>query len=97
MGGHIRLHMRLTIEDCGSRQHTPMVLGVEMSDDEVKEEKELDLASCDVKQFIMCWRSSCCCHFLADVTEAIQLVVSECKPKAKIVDICEKGDAFIRD
>lgn len=25
------------------------------------------------------------------------MVVSECKPKAKIVDICEKGDAFIRE
>ena len=30
-------------------------------------------------------------------TEALQLVLSECKPKAKIVDICEKGDAFIRE
>ncbi|KAL0338166.1 UNVERIFIED_CONTAM: Mitochondrial succinate-fumarate transporter 1 [Sesamum angustifolium] len=29
--------------------------------------------------------------------EALQLVVSECKPKAKIVDVCEKGDAFIRE
>lgn len=29
--------------------------------------------------------------------EALQLVVSECKPKAKIVDLCEKGDAFIRE
>ena len=29
--------------------------------------------------------------------EALQLVVKECKPKAKIVDICEKGDAFIRE
>lgn len=29
--------------------------------------------------------------------EALQLVISECKPKAKIVDICEKGDSFIRE
>ncbi|CAA2966784.1 ERBB-3 BINDING PROTEIN 1 [Olea europaea subsp. europaea] len=29
--------------------------------------------------------------------EALQFVLSECKPKAKIVDLCEKGDAFIRD
>nr|GEW12752.1 ERBB-3 binding protein 1-like [Tanacetum cinerariifolium] len=31
----------------------------------------------------------------AKVAEALQLVLSECKPKAKIVDICEKGDSFI--
>jgi len=30
-------------------------------------------------------------------TDALKLVVSECKPKAKIVDLCEKGDAFIRE
>ena len=30
------------------------------------------------------------------LAEALQLVISECKPKAKIVDICEKGDEFIR-
>jgi methionine aminopeptidase len=30
------------------------------------------------------------------MAEALQLVVAECKPKAKIVDICEKGDNFIR-
>ena len=29
--------------------------------------------------------------------EALQLVVSECKPKAKIVDVCEIGDSFIRE
>jgi methionine aminopeptidase len=29
--------------------------------------------------------------------DAPKLVVSECKPKAKIVDLCEKGDAFIRE
>uniref|UniRef100_A0A452YWS2 Peptidase M24 domain-containing protein n=1 Tax=Aegilops tauschii subsp. strangulata TaxID=200361 RepID=A0A452YWS2_AEGTS len=30
-------------------------------------------------------------------TEALKLVLSECKPKAKIVDICEKGDNFITE
>lgn len=30
-------------------------------------------------------------------TDALKLVVSECKPKAKIVDLCEKGDSFIRE
>ena len=25
------------------------------------------------------------------------MVLAECKPKAKIVDICEKGDAFINE
>lgn len=29
--------------------------------------------------------------------EALQLVISECKPKAKIVDLCEKGDSYIRE
>ncbi|KAA8517426.1 hypothetical protein F0562_017719 [Nyssa sinensis] len=33
----------------------------------------------------------------AGVMEALQLVLSKCKPKAKIVDICEKGDSFIRE
>ena len=89
-----------------------------MSDDEGKEEKELDLSSPDVvtkykstteiansinlsfplkisfKMVFLNW-------FLMLVfylgTEALQLVLSECKPKAKIVDICEKGDAFIRE
>ncbi|KAJ4776517.1 ERBB-3 binding protein 1 [Rhynchospora pubera] len=29
------------------------------------------------------------------VNKALQLVISECKPKAKIVNICENGDNFI--
>lgn len=29
--------------------------------------------------------------------EALQLVLAECKPKAKIVDLCEKADSFIRE
>lgn len=31
------------------------------------------------------------------INKALQLVVSECKPKAKIVDVCEIGDSFIRE
>lgn len=34
---------------------------------------------------------------MKNFAEALQLVLSECKPKAKIVDICEKGDSFIRE
>lgn len=32
-----------------------------------------------------------------NVAEALQLVLSECKPNAKIVDLCEKGDSYIRE
>lgn len=35
--------------------------------------------------------------FVLNWTEALQLVISECKPDVKIVDICEKGDSFIRE
>ncbi|KAJ6803488.1 ERBB-3 BINDING PROTEIN 1-like [Iris pallida] len=60
-----------------------------MSDDEAHEEKELDLSSPDV---VTKYKSA------ADiVNRALQLVLKECKPKAKVVDICEKGDAFIRE
>ena len=31
------------------------------------------------------------------IAEALQVVLAECKPGAKIVDICEKGDAFIKE
>ncbi|KAK4268569.1 hypothetical protein QN277_025206 [Acacia crassicarpa] len=59
-----------------------------MSDDE-REEKELDLSSPEV---VTKYKSA------AEIAnKALQLVVSECKPKAKVVDICEKGDAFIRE
>ena len=34
---------------------------------------------------------------LVQETRALMLVISECKPKAKIVDICEKGDSYIRE
>lgn len=60
-----------------------------MSDDEGKEEKELDLSSSDV---VTKYKTAA-----EIVNKALQLVILECKPKAKIVDICEKGDAFIRE
>ncbi|MQM05720.1 hypothetical protein Taro_038530 [Colocasia esculenta] len=60
-----------------------------MSDDEAKEEKELDLSSPDV---VTKYKTAA-----EIVNKALQLVISECKPKAKIVDLCEKGDSFIRE
>ncbi|XWS59978.1 hypothetical protein CRYUN_Cryun08bG0168500 [Craigia yunnanensis] len=59
-----------------------------MSDEE-REEKELDLTSPEV---VNKYKSAA-----EIVNKALQLVVKECKPKAKIVDICEKGDVFIRE
>lgn len=59
-----------------------------MSDDE-REEKELDLSSPEV---VTKYKNAA-----EIVNKALQLVVSECKPKAKIVDICEKGDSYIRE
>ncbi|KNA07779.1 hypothetical protein SOVF_168790 [Spinacia oleracea] len=59
-----------------------------MSDDE-REEKELDLSYPEV---VTKYKSA------ADiVNRALQLVVAECKPKAKIVDLCELSDNFIRE
>ncbi|XP_043690332.1 ERBB-3 BINDING PROTEIN 1-like isoform X1 [Telopea speciosissima] len=60
-----------------------------MSDEETKEEKEPDLTSPEV---VTKYKS-----VAESVNKALQLVVSECKPKAKVIDICEKGDAFIRE
>ncbi|KAK9126707.1 hypothetical protein Scep_015553 [Stephania cephalantha] len=60
-----------------------------MSDEETVDEKELDLSSPEV---VTKYKSA------AEIANrALQLVVSECKPKAKIVDLCEKGDSFIRE
>ncbi|KAL1543575.1 ERBB-3 BINDING PROTEIN 1 [Salvia divinorum] len=59
-----------------------------MSDEE-REEKELDLTSPEV---VTKYKSAA-----EIVNKALQLVLSECKPKAKIVDLCEKGDTFIRE
>ncbi|URE05023.1 Proliferation-associated protein 2G4 [Musa troglodytarum] len=61
----------------------------EMSDDEAREEKELDLTSPDV---VTKYKSAA-----EIVNKALQSVISKCKPKAKIVDLCEQGDAFIRE
>lgn len=59
-----------------------------MSNDE-REEKELDLSSPEV---VTKYKAA------AEIlNKALNLVISECKPKAKIVDICEKGDSFIRE
>ncbi|XP_024981523.1 ERBB-3 BINDING PROTEIN 1 [Cynara cardunculus var. scolymus] len=60
-----------------------------MSDDERGEEKELDLSSSEV---VTKYKSAA-----EIVNKALQLVLSECKPNAKIVDICEKGDSYIRE
>ncbi|KAI3994292.1 hypothetical protein MKX01_012549 [Papaver californicum] len=60
-----------------------------MSDDENKEEKELDLTSPEV---VTKYKSAA-----EIVNKALQLVLSECKPGAKIVDLCEKGDSYIRE
>ncbi|KAJ6362850.1 hypothetical protein OIU78_003110, partial [Salix suchowensis] len=60
-----------------------------MSSDDEREERELDLTSSEV---VTKYKSAA-----EIVNRALQLVISECKPKAKIVDICEKGDSFIRE
>ncbi|CAM6069485.1 unnamed protein product [Sphagnum tenellum] len=60
-----------------------------MSDEENKDEKELDLSSQDVVTKYKC---------AAEIAnKALQTVVSECKPGVKVVDLCEKGDALIQD
>ncbi|KAI3957675.1 hypothetical protein MKW92_009691, partial [Papaver armeniacum] len=60
-----------------------------MSDDENKEEKELDLTSPEV---VTKYKTAA-----EIVNKALQLVLSECKPGVKIVDLCEKGDSYIRE
>lgn len=60
-----------------------------MSDDEREEKKELDLTNPEV---VTKYKSAA-----EIVNKALQLVLSHCKPKARIVDLCEKGDAFIRE
>ncbi|WVZ07681.1 hypothetical protein V8G54_021027 [Vigna mungo] len=59
-----------------------------MSDEE-REEKELDLSSAEV---VTKYKTAA-----EIVNKALKLVISECKPKTKIVDICEKGDSYIRE
>ncbi|XP_042398925.1 ERBB-3 BINDING PROTEIN 1-like isoform X2 [Zingiber officinale] len=60
-----------------------------MLDDEAREEKELDLTFPDV---VTKYKTA-----VEIVNKALQLVVSQCKPKAKVVDLFEKGDSFIRE
>ncbi|KAF5750806.1 proliferation-associated protein 2G4 [Tripterygium wilfordii] len=60
-----------------------------MSSDDEREEKELDLTSPEV---VTKYKSAA-----EIVNKALQLVISECKPKAKVVDVCEKGDSYIRE
>lgn len=60
-----------------------------MSDEETKEEKELDLTSPDVVTKY---------KLAAEIAnKALQGVIAECKPGAKVVDLCEKGDSIIRE
>ncbi|GKV06054.1 hypothetical protein SLEP1_g17986 [Rubroshorea leprosula] len=59
-----------------------------MSDDE-QEERELDLTSPEV---VTKYKSAA-----EIVNKALQLVIKECKPKAKVVDLCEQGDSYIRE
>ncbi|CAN8278823.1 unnamed protein product [Cochlearia groenlandica] len=60
-----------------------------MSSDDEREEKEIDLNSSEV---VTKYKSAA-----EIVNKALQIVLAECKPKAKIVDICDKGDAFIKE
>lgn len=60
-----------------------------MSDEETKEEKELDLSSPDIVTKY---------KLAAEIAnKALQVVLGECKRGAKVVDLCEKGDSFIRE
>ncbi|CAM6084475.1 unnamed protein product [Calypogeia fissa] len=60
-----------------------------MSDEETKDEKELDLSSADV---VTKYKNA------AEIAnKALQLVLQEAKPGVKVVDLCEKGDTLIRD
>lgn len=60
-----------------------------MSDEETKEEKELDLSSPDVVTKY---------KLAAEIAnKALQTVIADCKPGVKVVDLCEKGDSLIRE
>ncbi|XP_020880124.1 ERBB-3 BINDING PROTEIN 1 isoform X2 [Arabidopsis lyrata subsp. lyrata] len=60
-----------------------------MSSDDERDEQELSLTSPEV---VTKYKTAA-----EIVNKALQVVLAECKPKAKIVDICEKGDAFIKE
>ncbi|KAI5057193.1 hypothetical protein GOP47_0027828 [Adiantum capillus-veneris] len=61
-----------------------------MSDEETtKEEKELDLSHPDVVTKY---------KLAAEiVNKALQVIIAECKPGVKVVDLCERGDSYIRE
>lgn len=60
-----------------------------MSDEETKEEKELDLTSTDVVTKY---------KLAAEIAnKALQVVINECRQGVKVVDLCEKGDTIIRE
>ncbi|XP_024521571.1 ERBB-3 BINDING PROTEIN 1 [Selaginella moellendorffii] len=59
-----------------------------MSDDESKEEKELDLSSADVVTKY---------KLAAEiVNKALQAVLAECKAGTKVVELCDRGDSYIK-
>lgn len=60
-----------------------------MSSDDERDEKEVSLSSPEV---VTKYKTAA-----EIVNKALQVVLAECKPKAKIVDICEKGDSFIKE
>ncbi|KAG6433758.1 hypothetical protein SASPL_105374 [Salvia splendens] len=61
----------------------------ETMSDEEREEQELDLTNSEV---VTKYKGAA-----EIVNKALQLVLAECKPNAKIVDLCEKADSFIRE
>ncbi|CAL5437834.1 unnamed protein product [Camellia sinensis] len=94
---HVATVARRYLHCCKSQVFVKFAL---MSEDE-REEKELDVSSPEV---VTKYKSAAEIINILQIygtnrkyAEALQLVLSECKPKAKIVDICEKGDSFIRD
>ncbi|WVZ78314.1 hypothetical protein U9M48_026050 [Paspalum notatum var. saurae] len=59
-----------------------------MSGEEVREEKEPDLSS-----GLVLMKYQAAARILDD---AMRVIVSECKPKARIVQLCEEGDSYIK-
>ncbi len=49
------------------------------------------------KEEIMCATLWIGCGIFSGWAEALQTVVAECKPGVKVVDLCDKGDALIRE
>ncbi|KAK2391385.1 ERBB-3 BINDING PROTEIN [Trifolium repens] len=70
------------------RTKASVIQQVRSISDGERDEKELDLSSSEVVTKY---------KIAAEIINRMFLVISECKPKAKIVDICEKGDSFITE